>query len=187
MRLDRRADGIRQVVDKLAAVREELSDQVLARTVNRTVEQGRTAMSREIRAEFNISAAKVGEKLHVTRAQRTGPAAFEAVLYSSSAGGRRAINIIAFGARQTRRGVTVRVLRTGGRELLPGAFIANEGRTVFRREGKARLPIKPVQVIDVPQMFNTRRVHRRVRDFIEARLPEVFEREAAFALRRLVG
>jgi hypothetical protein len=41
-------------------------------------------------------------------------------------------------------------------------FIGNQGRTVFRRTGKSRTPIESVQVIDVPQMFNTAALNQSV-------------------------
>lgn len=50
------------------------------------------------------------------------------------------------GVRQTKRGVSVAVNKGGGRTLIEGAFIATVGsgghRGVFRRGGRARLPIK---------------------------------------------
>ncbi|MFZ4624105.1 MAG: hypothetical protein ACOYNF_07690, partial [Rhodoferax sp.] len=46
--------------------------------------------------------------------------------------------------------------------LKNGAFIGNKGRTVFQRTGKARLPIKPVQVIGVSQMFTFTKIRDRV-------------------------
>ena len=54
------------------------------------------------------------------------------------------------------------IKRGGGVKKIAGAFVGNKGRTVFMREGKARLPIKPVQVIGFSQMFNARRIHDRV-------------------------
>lgn len=54
------------------------------------------------------------------------------------------VPLIAYPARQTRKGVSVEVNR-GKRTLIPGAFIATmrSGHVgVFRRRGKSRLPIK---------------------------------------------
>jgi hypothetical protein len=58
--------------------------------------------------------------------------------------------------------------KTGGKKSIgkegdkSAPFIGNSGRTVFRRTGKARLPIEPVQVIGLPQMFNTARLNQAV-------------------------
>ena len=48
---------------QLDTLRAEVADKAAARAVNKTADQAKTAMSKEIRAEFNISAAKVKEKL----------------------------------------------------------------------------------------------------------------------------
>jgi hypothetical protein len=45
--------------------------------------------------------------------------------------------------------------------------LGNKGRTVFRRTGKGRLPIEPVQMIGVSQMFNSRAIRDRVMRRIE--------------------
>lgn len=65
-------------------------------------------------------------------------------------------------------GVSVKIKKRGGRKVIEGAFIANKGRTVFIRTGGLnegegpRLPIKGVETVDVPQMFNTRSVNARI-------------------------
>lgn len=168
------------VLKDLDRLQAEVQAQASTRAVNRTLEQARTAMSREIRAEFNMPAAKVNQALRILRATyRRGALEIEGVLESPAKRG-RSLNLINFGARQTAKGVTVKVRRDGPRKLIPGAFIANEGRTVFIRTSKRRLPIKALQTIDVPQMFNTNRINKRVRDFIEAKFPEIYAREAKF-------
>jgi hypothetical protein len=54
------------------------------------------------------------------------------------------------------------IIKGAGGKMIPGSFIGNDGRTVFERVGKGRLPIRPVQVIGVSQMFMFRPVHDRV-------------------------
>jgi hypothetical protein len=56
-------------------------------------------------------------------------------------------------------------------KVIEGAFVGNKGRTVFRRVGKARLPIEPVRVIDVGQMFRSKKVSGRVLERINRDLP----------------
>ena len=59
-----------------------------------------------------------------------------------------------------------------------------ELRTAFR-EGKARLPIKPLSTIDVPQMFAARKSIDRVLRVIERELPVEFDRAIKLALERM--
>jgi hypothetical protein len=170
------------VMRQMDRLQENIGAKALARAVNSTMAQAKTSMSREIRSEFNISASKVSAALRVNKASyKNGRYVIEASLESPTKRG-RSINVINFSARQTSRGVSVLIKKGGGRKVLPHAFIGNNGRTVFERVGKARLPIKAVQTLDVAQMFNTKRINARVVKFMEDKFPEVFEREVKFAI-----
>ena len=71
-------------------------------------------------------------------------------------------------------GVSVKILKSGPRKVITGAFIGNKGRTVFTRvQGAGRLPIKAVETVDIPQMFNTRRINAKV----VQRMGEIFDIE----------
>lgn len=182
-----------QIQRQLETMRAEVANKAMASALNKTVAQAKTAMSREIRAEFNMSAARVSESLRITRATaRAGRVYLEAALESKNKRG-RSLNLINFmeksttlaQARKRAKAGTlgqlfVQIKRKGGKKPLGSAFIGNKGRTVFVRTGKARLPIKALQTIDVSQMFNTRRVNAKVVQLIEARLPTIFANEARF-------
>lgn len=169
---------------RLATMPSEVFERAAVSAMNKTVAKARTAMSREIRAQYNLSASKVNEALRVKKAWRAqGFMEWEAALESPSQRG-RALNLINFSARATQQGVTVAIKKGAGRKLIKSAFIANQGRTVFIRTGKARLPIKGVQTIDVPQMFNARRINERVVEMIRAEFPIQFEREARYFMSK---
>lgn len=84
---------------------------------------------------------------------------------------------------QTRSGLAVRIKRRGARVIFGKGFIANKGRTAFERVGKERLPIRALQTIDVPQMFNARRIKGKVRQFMLDKFPELWLREVAYYTR----
>jgi hypothetical protein len=147
---------------------------------------------------FAAALGWVRQRLRINRARVSGAALkLEASLIGGD-GKRRSANIIRFleksvtlaqSRKRSKAGTInrlfVQVKRKGGRKPLSDkTFIGNKGRTVFKRDGKDRLPISPVQVIDVAQMFNTRRINRVVVDKLQAKFPEIFEREAAFFLAR---
>lgn len=168
-------------------------EQALASAVNKTIDQARTAMVREITGEFNVKAAYVRERLRVRRASAKAGLRIEGALMGGKSDRRRSANIIAFvesvvslaeGRRRAKAGTQnqlyVKVKRNGPKKPLKGAFIGNKGRTVFERVGNSRLPIKPVQVIDVAQMFNTKRINAKVVRLMQTKFPEVFAREARF-------
>lgn len=198
LQLTIRADfaGVQRSLDRLQA---DVAQQATARALNRTVDQAKSAMSREIRDEFNLPKAKVDAKLRIRRATfKAGRLGLEAVLSSSDPSGkRRAINIINFGARQTKGGLSFKIKRAGGRRVRKDAFIGNKGRTAFKRvpgtvmAGRAsskglqhRQKIEPLQTIDVPQMFNTKRINAKVVAFIRRKFPEIAEREIGFYVSR---
>jgi hypothetical protein len=171
-----------EVQRKLAELQEGVARQATARALNRTVEQAKTAMSKEIRQEFVLPAAKVNASLRIKRAQAAaGLLNLQAALESPAKRG-RSLNLANFGARQTKKGVSFKIKRSGSRVVIPGSFLINGGKTVMIRVGKQRLPIKALQTIDVAQMFNTQRINAKVVQVIKDRFPVIFEREAKFYL-----
>lgn len=178
---------------QLQAIQDDIGKRAIASALNKTVAQAKTAMSREIRAEFNISASKVGAALKVNNARASGSTLrLKASLESPRQRG-RSLNVINFMERSTTMAqarkrskagtlnqLFVQIKKAGGKKALGSAFIGNKGRTVFVRTGKARLPIKALQTIDVAGMFNTKRVNAKVLAMIEAKFPELFANEAKF-------
>lgn len=178
---------------QIESMRQDIGNKALASALNKTVSQAKTAMSREIRAEFNMPAAKVGEALQVNKARAGGGRVhLEASLESPRKRG-RSLNLINFmersismaqarkrGKAGTLNQLHVQIKKAGRKKALGSAFIGNKGRTVFVRTGKSRLPIKALQTIDVAGMFNTKRVNAKVLAMIEAKFPELFVNEARF-------
>ena len=170
---------------QLSRLQGDMADKVLARSLNRTMDIAKTAMSREIRSEFNLAAAYVRDRLRIKRAfARAGQFSISAELAAGDGKKGRSANVIAFGARPAPGGVSV-LIRKGKRKVIKGAFIGNKGRTVFRRVGKSRLPIESVQTIEIKQMFNTRRINAAVVAAMNARFPSIFDRELAYALSQV--
>lgn len=126
---------IAPVQQALAGIRNG-APRAAARAINRSITTLNAQASREIAKDVGLPVTQVKKSLRIIRAR------FESLVGSVEVTGRR-IPIIAFAARQTRRGVTYRG-RGGGRKVIPGSFIAtmrsgHEG--VFRRRSKRRLPI----------------------------------------------
>ncbi len=177
-----------------------IGDRAVLSILNKTTAQAKTRMSQAIRAEYNISAALVNERLRIRRATRKDIVTFSATLIGNpeTGGGKRSMNLVHFleanaQAKAFKRGkgwrldeLRFKVRKTGGKQTLPGAFVGNNGRTVFIRTGKARLPIKAVRTIGVPQMFNTRRNIASVTSWIRANLPRIAASELAYYARSAV-
>jgi len=162
--------------------------------INKTATKARTEMKRAISSEFTILQKDVNKKLKVTKARRG-----HAVAVLEPIAGRRgySMNLIHFlekkpGIREQKRRIKAEGnrpqlrfhIKRGGAKTIKGAFIGNKGRTVFKRTGKGRLPIEPVQTIGVPGMFKTRRVNERVLARIRKELPIEIERAVAHVIRK---
>lgn len=198
---------------RLDQLHEGVRGTALASAINKTLEQAKTAMIRGITSEFEVKASYVRERLRVVRASKKGGLfSIEGSLRGGS-DRKRSANIIAFversvtlaQARKRRRDGTlgqlfVKIKKAGGKKVVrgkygQGAFIGNKGRTVFERVpgtkmggrkwgGKHGEQIVPVQVIDVGQMFNARRINSVVVASMKAKFPAIFEREARFFTNR---
>jgi len=196
-----------EVARQLERMQKDIANKAVASALNKTVAQAQTAMSTEIRKEFNLTATEVRQSLSIIRARGSGKAfTLQATLQATSKRG-RSLNLIRFTERSIsfaqarkrmaageggkyalRRGGVVtkalelrfKIKKKGAPVTIKGAFIANKGRTVFIREGKERLPIKALQTIDVPQMFNTRIIKRKVTVFMQTKFPAIFANEAKF-------
>lgn len=193
MKIDIR-HNFKDVQKSLDNMQAEVRDRALASAVNKTVDQAKTQMIRQITAEYMVSAAYVRERLKVKRASfRQGQFLIQAVLDGS--GNKPSANIIAFIEKSvsmaqakkrqkagTLKQLFVKVKRGGPAKPLGPAFIGNKGRTVFVREGKDRLPIKPVQTINIRQMFNQRKINATVVRMMTEKFPELFARESKFFL-----
>lgn len=189
-----------EVQRKLQTLRSDISSRVTASALNRTVEQARTQMTREITAEYNVTAAYVRDRLAIRRASfKQGTFEMRAELTGGSNRG-RAANLIRFveksvtlaQARKRAKAGDLNQLRfqirkAGGKKVIKGAFIGNKGRTVFIRTTDKRLPIKALQTIDVAQMFNQRRINARVVALIKTKFPELFARDLKFYLGKFGG
>lgn len=196
-----------EVQRQMNQLRVDIAGPATARAINRTIEPARPQMAREISKTFNLTASKAKESLKINRARFVrGQLEIKASLESASRRG-RSLNLINFiektvtfaaakkrmaggegGTYSLRNGATVtkslelrfKIKRGGPYKVIKGAFIGNQGRTVFVREGASRLPIKALQTIDVSQMFNARRVNKVVTKAMLDRFPKNWAHEVKF-------
>jgi hypothetical protein len=183
------------VKKKLNALSSDLQKRVVPAALNKVIAKANTEMTRQITSEFNIKQQEVRSRLRITRAKRNYDRWFARLDPFASARSGRSLNLIRFveksvtlaerGRRQknnTLQDLRFKIKRGGGAKIIKGAFIANNGRTVFIREGRGRLPIKALSTIDVPQMFNTRRIQGVVLDRIKRDMVIEFDRAIKSAM-----
>jgi hypothetical protein len=166
-------------------------------------------MNRAIRGEFKIDAKSVRNSIEIGKARARSSSGLEAVLriFGSAKKKGRSLNVIHFmeksitlaeAKRRSKKGTLFGVGKggrmqpvlgfkfktTGGAKQVKGAFIGNKGRTVFVRTGDERLPIKPLQMIGVSQMFSTEKIKRRVFEKINRDIVEETERAVKMVMAR---
>jgi hypothetical protein len=198
--------GIDGVRGSLRRLQSDLRDKALAMAINKTAAKAQTEITRAVTEEFAISRDEVRNSMYLRPATTKRQYEVEAVIqiFGSAKRKGRSLNVshfleksitLAEARRRNKRGALYaqgkggrlfpilgfKFKRGGGVKHIDGAFIGNKGRTVFVRVGKGRLPIKPVQMIGVSQMFSSRRIHYRVLAKIKADL-EVEVRRAVEAL-----
>ncbi|PXX10765.1 phage tail protein [Paraburkholderia tropica] len=158
----------------------------IARALNKVAAQARNEASREVRAlGYNMRASAIKKSFRVHGASRNKLAVS---LVATGA----PIPIINYGARQTAKGVTVRV--KNGRKLLPHAFIAtmqSGHRGVFQRVGRAHrkvkkegrkaymsgLPIRELYGPAIPDALGNDAVEKAMARIIEQKYPRILEYE----------
>ena len=184
----------KDVQRSLASLSDDLQRRVVPAAINRVAAKANTEMVRAITSEFNIKATDVRGKLRVKKAERK-MAGWFATLYPSSSSRRDgSLNLIRFikgstarvMAKRGKRGgpqLQFQIKKSAGRQQITGAFIGNQGRTVFVRVGDQRTPIKALSTIGVSQMFNTRRINARVVDRIRREMPVEFDRAINAAIK----
>lgn len=183
--------GQQDVQKLLGGIARDLQGKVLQPAINKVADKARAEINRAIPEEFAVKASEVRSAIELRRASGGNLQAVISIFGSQSKRG-RSMNLIHFLAAMQAAGRAVKtrgskakvkdikglgaqlgfmIKRAGGLKKIEGAFIGNKGRTIFRRVGKGRLPIEPLQVIGFSQMFNTRRISSRILAKIETDLP----------------
>lgn len=184
----------------------ELRDKAMAQAINKTADKAKAEMKRQIVALYNVKSTEVGGALFVSGAKASADIISASMYPTTLSGSRthRAMNVIHFkqgtGAGdllfQFKRAGAMKVIGPAGQASKP--FIGNLGRTVFRRtgepkviatkgmhKGKLREPIEPVQVIDIPQMFNVRTINEAVLAKAQTDLLDEVDRSINYLLKTL--
>lgn len=183
------ADSV--IADFLFAA-EEMPDATV-RALNKIADQGKTFGAREIKsAGYNL---KIGDIKRAMRVRRASKGNLKATIITTG----RPIPLIAYGARQTAKGVTVNVL--SGRKLIPGAFIAtmpSGHKGVYVRAPGAKhkkvgqgskaswhaLPIRELYGPSIPDAMNNKGVQAALLALTREKFPAVLAHEQAWLKRR---
>jgi hypothetical protein len=137
---------LKAIERQLAAVPRALP-KVMSRALNRTATSARTATSRSLATQTGLKVKDVRSRIHIERASYSH---WRSAIRIST----KRLGLLAFRARQTKRGVSYR--SGSGRETIGHAFIAvmsSGHRGVFKRKTAARLPIVELHGPSLAQVF----------------------------------
>ena len=163
---------------------------VAVRALNKAMTGTKTDMKAVVRADYNYKAATLEKRISISRANRASIQG-----HIRSKGGRVHLTDIA-GTKQTKKGVTVNVRKSTGRQLIPRAFI-NVGRNsgkklVFRRaeEGGQMVARYPIEVRDTAHpevIYNAPHNWAKIQSKAAERLDTNIEREIDAEFRKQQG
>ena len=165
--------GLKELQSNLSP---EKFKRAVIRALDRTVKSGKSEAQRRIRDEYNIKLGDLSKRVEVD----IHPSRLEAVINVKG----KALPLMKFDPKQVievrnqkskglysklrktkpgSKGIasTTVMVKMGQRKIVQGGFIPklNSGhKTIFKRIGKARYPIKQLFTIDVHNMFGSQRV-----------------------------
>ena len=180
MKLDVRLD-LREVEAMASDVQRKRIPIAASRAINKTLGNVKTEASKRIKEERALSSKVIKDALNVYKATRSR-------LYGAVVASGRPIPLRDYQARQTRKGVTVKV-SPGGRKLVVQsgnkAFqVERYGQHVYVRTGNRRLPIKKLYGPSIPATF----LNKHVIDALDAvagdNWPKRFAEELRYELAR---
>lgn len=175
-------------------------EKALSWSVNATAKKAATLLSKETRQRYDISAGDIRKRLTIQRIDRD---AGRAVLYTgrrlplkqfkprerwvSVSSKRRVKSGPRKGSMARRRGVTVRVRKDKGRQLVKGGWLAKN--QIFRREERSDNQSAPVMRFgpSVPEMVGNPKVIEAAQDMVRQDLPQQFNDRLNYIINKKAG
>ena len=178
-----------------AALDPKLVRKAMVRALNRVALKAFTAIKKYLREKYTLKAKDISKQVKVSKARQNSPVAFIIATGTN-------FPLIAFQAKQTKRGVTVKIKKSSGRKLVKGrpgykgkTFIATMGsghKGVFQKTGevrkmergryigKKRGVIAELYSINVPKVIGTKAALNLINKVVADNLDKEFNRAYDF-------
>lgn len=186
MKIEVKIEGIKEIQEKL---KPEKIQKAIIRSLDRAAKAGRQEALNRIRERYNIKESDLRREIitdiHPSKLEATitakgrpvsiflfRPKQIIEAIHGKSKG--LYSKLVKARAGQRAKGVTVEIIK-GQRKLVKGGFIQRlkTGHVaIFKREGKARLPIKKLSTIGTPSMFGRISIF----DKVVTRVKEVWQK-----------
>lgn len=171
-------------LDKFKREMQESPNAVRRATVsalNKLAQQGMNTGSRKLREEYNLKAGDIKKRVQIEKAK---PNQLISIIVSR---GSRRTPILYYGARQTKKGLSVSI-KKGSRKVITHGFISTmkSGHTGgFIRRGKTRLPIDELYGPSVTHLFGSKKIQETIMRHIEDNESRIFESELRYFLDKV--
>lgn len=176
------APKIKEVEKQLGEFKKQ-APSVIARALNRAVENTRTNAVRKTTEQYGIKAKDVRATISIVKANKNTLGAVVKSKGPMLPLSKFKVNPSNPRPKNPPKVLKVAVKKNGLKEIL-GAFVADvNGNKVFRREGKSRLPIKQLFAPAVPIMIG----NANVLDYIESEALKVFDKRLDHEINRALG
>lgn len=175
-------------------------DKAEFRAVSRATTGARTDVSQVLRGEvgLNIKARDLKRYINVSRPRKgqKNPEGLVSVagksipLYKfSPRPSKPGIRVLKSGKRVPSDGVSVQVLKTGGRKTVKGSFVVKAGGHVgiFMRKGKSRLPIRELCTAGPGHYLDHGQGRVEIEKRVAVRLKKEMDRSIEFELKKAEG
>ena len=173
---------MKQVLKDLGYVHKKYIPKAMVTALNKVGKEVVTQAKRELRDATGLKAGVVAKGLKKDKARRGDE---EYIIFIKS----RYKNVIEFGARQTKRGVSAKVW--GKRKIYRGAFIGggrNSGkRLVFKKLKDDPKRIEALHGASLPREFHRQNMESIFKKKIKTRFPILFKRAVEFQMMKARG
>ena len=163
-------------------VKTKYIQKALVTSLNKVGAEVVTQAKRELKGATGLKAGVVAKKIKKDKARRSDE---EYSIFIKS----RYLNVIEFGARQTKRGVSAKVW--GKRKIYRGAFIGsgrNSGKQlVFKKRKDNPKRIEALHGASLPREFERQDMESIFKKKIKTRFPILFKRAVEFQMMKARG
>lgn len=160
------------LVRKLGAVSTD-APKAFSQTIVSVGRASKTETTRACAAVYNISTRRIGEAVKVDTSPNT-------VFIT---GKKKPITVRSYGAKQTARGVRVKVIRAGGTKLIRNGFSPKKFNGVpFKRLGRSQYPIAPIAGPSAADMLKNELVFKPLQVRLVTRASDELNRRITRAL-----
>ena len=170
---------MKEAMRNLRDVPRKYVQKALVTSLNKVGAEVVTQAKRELKDATGLKAGVVAKKIKKDKARR-GDEEYSIFIKS------RYLNVIEFGARQTKRGVSAKVW--GKRKIYRGAFIGggrNSGkRLVFKKRKDNPKKIKALHGASLPREFERQDMAKIFNKKIKTRFPILFKRAVEFQMMK---